>query len=72
VSTPAGLPPGPLAVRVLDVLADGTGYPDIQLAGMLAVTPAELSPIIGMLYRRGLADRCHGYIVASASRLSRF
>ena len=56
-----------LAARVLDVLADGTGYPDQQLAGMLGLTPPELSPAIGMLYRRGLADRCVGYIVAAAS-----
>ena len=67
MSTPAGLPPGSLAARVLYVLADGTGYPDTQLAGMLAVTPAELSPVIGMLYRRGLADRCGPCIVASAA-----
>ncbi len=31
---------------------------------MLGVTPAELSPVIGMLYRRRLADRCGPYIVA--------
>ena len=67
MSTPAGLPPGSLAARVLGVLADGTGHPDQQLAGMLAVTTLELSPVIGMLYRRGLADRCRGYIVAAAS-----
>ena len=67
MSAPGSVPPGSLAARVLDVLADGTGYPDAQLAGMLAVTPAELSPVIGMLYRRGLADRCDGYIVAAAS-----
>jgi Bifunctional DNA primase/polymerase, N-terminal len=64
---PARLGPGSLAARVLGVLADGTGYPDDQLANILGIAPAELSPVIGMLYRRGLADRCEGYIVASAS-----
>ena len=67
MSAPAGLRPGSLAARVLGVLADGTGYPDTHLADVLAVTPADLSPVIGMLYRRGLADRCDGYIVAAAS-----
>jgi len=66
--TAAGsLPPGSLAARVLDALADGTGYADSELAGMLGVTPASLHPVIGMLYRRKLADRCQGYIVAAAS-----
>src|SRR6266478_8211047 len=66
-SAPGGLAPGSLAAGVLDVLADGTGYPDQHLADTLGITLAELSPVIGMLYRRGLADRCDGYIVASAS-----
>jgi hypothetical protein len=67
VTGPAGFVPGSLAARVLGVLADGTGYPDDRLANILDIAPAELSPVIGMLYRRGLADRCEGYIVASAS-----
>lgn len=67
MTAPGTLPPGSLAARVLDVLADGTGYPDTQLAALLGVTAAELSPVIGLLYWRGLADRCGGYIVASAS-----
>jgi hypothetical protein len=57
----------PLAARVLDVLADGTGYTDQHLADMLGTTPDDLSPVIGLLYHRKLADRCRGYIVASAS-----
>jgi Bifunctional DNA primase/polymerase, N-terminal len=65
MTAPGTLPP--LAARALAVLADRTGYPDGRLAALLGITPAELSPVIGLLYRRGLADRCGGYIVASAS-----
>ena len=67
MSTPGGLPPGSVAARALAMLADGTGCRDDQLAAVLAVTTAELSPVIGMLYRRGRADRCGPYLVASAS-----
>ena len=67
MTAPGISPPGSLATRVLGVLADGTGYPDQHLADVLGVTCAELSPVIGRLYRRGLADRCGGYIVTAAS-----
>lgn len=71
-ASPAAVPgsgvPGPrsLAGRVLAVLARDTGRTDTDLAATLGITQAELSPVIGRLYRRGLADRCGPYIVAPA------
>jgi hypothetical protein len=54
----------PLAARVLAVLERDTGRTDDELAAELGVTIAELSPVIGRLYRQGRAGRCAGYLVA--------
>jgi len=53
-----------LAEQVTAILARDTGRTDADLAAVLGVTTQRLSPVIGMLYRRGLADRCGPYIVA--------
>lgn len=57
----------PLAARILDLISDGTGRRGDELAEMLGTTVPALSPMIGLLYRRDLADRCDGYVVAASS-----
>jgi Bifunctional DNA primase/polymerase, N-terminal len=52
-----------LAGRVLAILSRDRASTDAELAAELAVTPAELSPVIGLLYRQRRADRCHRYLV---------
>jgi hypothetical protein len=63
-------PPAPsrraLAAQVVAVVARDLGRTDRDLAAMLGVTTAELSPVIGMLYRRHQVDRCGPYLVAPA------
>src|ERR1700728_2331054 len=52
-----------LGRRVLEILGRDAGRTDADLAALLGVTEAELSPVIGMLYRQGRADRCGPWIV---------
>ncbi len=53
-----------LAARVLAILARDGGRTDDDLARLTGVSPAELSPVIGMLYRQRRADRCGPYVVS--------
>jgi hypothetical protein len=57
--------PEPLAGRLLAILHRDAGRTDADLARLLAVNPAELSAVIGRLYRQGLVDRCAGYLTAT-------
>jgi Bifunctional DNA primase/polymerase, N-terminal len=52
-----------LARRVLAILAADTGRTDADLADLTGASPADLSRVIGMLYRQGKADRCGPYLV---------
>ncbi|HEY1914683.1 MAG TPA: bifunctional DNA primase/polymerase [Streptosporangiaceae bacterium] len=52
-----------LASRVLAILARDGGSTDDELAAELGVSAAELSPVIGLLYRQRRVDRCHRYLV---------
>ena len=61
-----------LAARVLAVLARDTGRTDADLAGLTGADPADLSAVIGMLYRRGTVDRCGPYVVAVPGRPASF
>jgi hypothetical protein len=62
--------PAPLAGRLLAILHRDAGRTDADLARLLGAGPAELSAVIGRLYRRRLVDRCAGYLVVSPAALS--
>jgi hypothetical protein len=54
-----------LAARLAVILARDVARLDEDLAAELDVGLAELSPVIGQLYRQRRADRCAGYLVAT-------
>jgi hypothetical protein len=57
--------PAALAARALAILARDTARTDDDLAAELRISTAELSAVIGLLYRQRRADRCAGYLVAT-------
>lgn len=56
-----------LSRRAISILASDPGLTEHSLAERLAISAAELHPVVGMLLGRGQLERCGEYLVLTAS-----